>query len=128
MHQSQKRFSKSVTDTKYFTNLASGLGAGSSSTINPTVRPATAGNSRTRTGPLDLDFIKMINPHMANINKNNTSTNPLEYDHPPLPSEPAGLYDTLITDADMAFMKKKFVKVTSSGQVVRIIKIVTDFQ
>jgi len=102
MPQSQKKFSKSVTDTKYFTNLASGLG--SNSTINPTVRPATAGNSRTRTGPLDLDFIKMINPNM-----NNTSTNPLQfqYDHPPLPSEPAGLYDTLITDADMAFMKKK---------------------
>jgi len=64
---------------------------------------------------LDLDFIKMVNTNMNSDNNNNS--NSFQYDHPPLPSEPAGLYDTLITDADMAYMKKKFVKVTSSGQV-----------
>lgn len=41
----------------------------------------------------------------------------LEFNHLPLPEEPPGLYDTLITDSDMALTKRKFVKVTSSGEV-----------
>jgi len=43
--------------------------------------------------------------------------NSVPYSHPPLPEEPSGLYDLLITDSDMALSKKKFLKVSSIGQV-----------
>jgi hypothetical protein len=53
--------------------------------------------------------------HLNKGEENQSQNHPLEYSHPPLPEEPPGLYDTLITDSDMALTKRKFVKVSSSS-------------
>jgi hypothetical protein len=48
----------------------------------------------------------------------NAATGPAPYSNSlPHPKEPSGLYDILVTDSDMLLAKKKFLKVSSTGEM-----------